>query len=93
MSDVFVTLLWVQVGGAIWLAFILQLVYVRVYREPFLRFWSLSFAVLGLALALQLATRSRSSGELITSAVPYLLGMPQFPLIVLAAPALSGAGM
>ena len=85
MSDVFVTLLWVQVGGAIWLAFILQLVYVRVYREPFLRFWSLSFAVLGLALALQLATRAPSSGELITSTVPYLLGMPQFPLIVLAA--------
>ena len=85
MSDIFVTLLWVQVGGAIWLAFILQLVYVRVYREPFLRFWSLSFAVLGLALALQLAMRTPSSEELITSTVPYLLGMPQFPLIILAA--------
>ena len=85
MSEAFVTLLWVQVGGAIWLAFILQLVYVRVYREPFLRFWSLSFAALGLALALQLVMRSPSSGELITSVVPYLLGMPQFPLIVLAA--------
>jgi PAS domain S-box-containing protein len=85
MSDVFVTLLWVQVGGTIWLAFILQLVYLRVYREPFLRFWSLSFAVLGLALALQLAMRPASSGELITSPVPYLLGMPQFPLIILAA--------
>jgi len=85
MSDVFVTLLWVQVGGTIWLALILQLVYLRVYREPFLRFWSLSFAVLGLALALQLATRIPSSGELITSPIPYLLGMPQFPLIILAA--------
>jgi len=85
MSSVFVTLLWVQVGGAIWLAFILQLVYSRVYREPFLRFWSLSFAVLGLALALQLAMRPPSSPELITSLVPYLLGMPQFPLIILAA--------
>ena len=85
MSDVFVTLLWVQVGGTIWLAFILQLVYLRVYREPFLRFWSLSFAVLGLALALQLAMRPSFSGELITSTVPYLLGMPQFPLIILAA--------
>ena len=85
MSDVFVTLLWVQVGGAIWLAFVLQLVYLRVYREPFLRFWSLSFAVLGLALALQLSMRIPSSGELITSTVPYLLGMPQFPLIILAA--------
>jgi len=85
MSDAFVTLLWVQVGGAIWLAFILQLVYLRVYREPFLRFWSLSFAVLGLALALQLAMRLPSSGELITSPIPYLLGMPQFPLIILAA--------
>src|ERR1035441_3493100 len=85
MSDVFVTLLWVQVGGAIWLAFILQLVYLRVYREPFLRFWSLSFAVLGLALALQLAMRIPSSGELITSPIPYLLGMFQFPLIILAA--------
>ena len=85
MSDVFVTLLWVQVGGAIWLAFVLQLVYLRVYREPFLRFWSLSFAVLGLALALQLATRIPSSGELITSPIPYLLGMLQFPLIILAA--------
>ena len=85
MSDVFVTLLWVQVGGAIWLAFILQLVYLRVYREPFLRFWSLSFAVLGLALALQLAMRAPFSGELITSPIPYLLGMPQFPLIILAA--------
>jgi len=79
MSDVFVTLLWVQVGGAIWLAFVLQLVYLRVYREPFLRFWSLSFAVLGLALALQLSMRIPSSGELITSTVPYLLGMPSFP--------------
>jgi len=85
MSDVFVTLLWVQVGGTIWLAFILQLVYWRVYREPFLRFWSLSFAVVGLALALQLAMRDPSSGELITSPIPYLLGMPQFPLIILAA--------
>ena len=85
MSDVFITLLWVQVGGTIWLALILQLVYLRVYREPFLRFWSLSFAVLGLALALQLATRIPSSGELITSPIPYLLGMPQFPLIILAA--------
>ena len=85
MSDVFVTLLWVQVGGTIWLAFILQLVYLRVYREPFLRFWSLSFAVLGLSLALQLSMRIPSSGELITSPVPYLLGMPQFPLIILAA--------
>ena len=85
MSDVFVTLLWVQVGGTIWLAFILQLVYLRVYREPFLRFWSLSFAVLGLALALQLAMRPASSAELITSPIPYLLGMPQFPLIILAA--------
>jgi PAS domain S-box-containing protein len=85
MSDAFVTLLWVQVGGTIWLAFILQLVYWRVYREPFLRFWSLSFAVVGLALALQLAMRIPSSGELITSTIPYLLGMPQFPLIVLAA--------
>jgi PAS domain S-box-containing protein len=85
MSDAFVTLLWVQVGGAIWLALILQLVYSRVYREQFLRLWSLSFAVLGLALALQLVTRLPSSGELITSTIPYLLGMPQFPLIVLAA--------
>jgi PAS domain S-box-containing protein len=85
MSDVFVTLLWVQVGGTIWLALILQLVYLRVYREPFLRFWSLSFAVLGLALALQLAMRIPSSGELITSPIPYLLGMFQFPLIILAA--------
>ena len=79
------TLLWVQVGGTLWLAFILQLVYWRVYREPFLRFWSLSFAVLGLALALQLAMRAPSSGDLITSPIPYLLGMPQFPLIILAA--------
>ena len=78
MSDVFITLLWVQVGGLIWLAFVLQLVYWRVYREPFLRFWSLSFAVLGLALALQLAMRAPSSGDLITSPIPYLLGMPQF---------------
>jgi len=85
MSDVFITLLWVQVGGLIWLALVLELVYLRVYREPFLRFWSLSFAVLGLSLALQLAVRPPSSRELITSFVPYLLGMPQFPLIVLAA--------
>jgi PAS domain S-box-containing protein len=84
MSDTFVTLLWAQVGALIWLAFVLQLVYLRVYREPFLRYWSLSFAVLGLALALQMAVRPTSSAELITSIVPYLLGMPQFPLIVLA---------
>jgi PAS domain S-box-containing protein len=85
MTDVFVTLLWVQVGGLIWLALVLQGVYLRVYREPFLRFWSLSFAVLGLSLALQLVWRPPSSSELITSSVPYLLGMPQFPLIALAA--------
>jgi PAS domain S-box-containing protein len=85
MTDVYVTLLWAQVGGVLWLALILQLVYLRIYREPFLRLWSLSFAVLGLALFLQLALRSDFSGELITSNVPFLLGMPQFPLIVLAA--------
>jgi PAS domain S-box-containing protein len=80
-----VTLFWVQVSGQIWLAFILYLVYRRVYREPFLRLWALSFAVLGLALALQLAFHSPSSKELITAPVPYLFGMLQFPLIALAA--------
>ena len=84
MTDVIVALVWVQVGGNIWLAFILQLVYLRVYREPFLRFWSLSFAVVGLALSWQLALRPLSSGELITSHAPYLFGMAQFPMIVLA---------
>jgi PAS domain S-box-containing protein len=80
--------LWVQVGGVIWLAFVLQAVYLRVYREPFLRFWSLSFAVLGVALsfsALQLGLRPPFPGELIASYGPYFLGIPQFPLIVLAA--------
>ena len=84
MTDVIVALVWVQVGGNIWLAFILQVFYLRVYREPFLRFWSLSFAVVGLALSWQLALRVPSSGELITSHAPYLFGMAQFPMIVLA---------
>ena len=85
MTDVYVTLLWVQVAGLIWLAFVVQLAYLRVYREPFLRFWSLSFAVLGLAMCWQLALRRPLSTEIVTSPVPYLLSMLQFPLIVLAA--------
>jgi PAS domain S-box-containing protein len=77
--------LWVQAADEIWLAIILQLVYLRVYREPFLRYWSLSFAVLGVALSLQLAFRSPSSAELITSYPPFLFGLLQFPLIATAA--------
>jgi len=72
------------VGSATWLAFILLLVYLRFYREPFLRLWSLSFAVLGLSLAWQLVVQPPYSEELL-SWPPYLLGMGQFPLIVLAA--------
>jgi PAS domain S-box-containing protein len=77
--------LWVQVVGQLWLSFIVQLVYLRVYREPFLRLWSLSFAFLGLALGFQIALRSPYSKELITAPAPYLIGLLQFPLIVLAA--------
>jgi PAS domain S-box-containing protein len=85
MSGAVVTLLWVQTGSAFWLAFVLQLVYRRVYRELFLHFWSLSFAVMGLALAAQLAVVPPSSPELFTSIPLYLLGIPQFPLVILAA--------
>jgi PAS domain S-box-containing protein len=88
MTDVFVALLWLQAGSAIWLAFILQLIYRRVYRELFLLFWALSFAVLGLVLcfsALQLAFRPPFPGRLIVSSIPYVLGLPQFPLVALAA--------
>jgi PAS domain S-box-containing protein len=83
MPDVLVTLSWVQVCGAIWLAFILLLVYQRIYREPFLRLWSFSFAVLGLSLSWQLAA-PHFSRELVGWGA-YVLGVPQFPLIVLAA--------
>jgi len=85
MSDAFVVLLWVQAGGAFWLAFILQLGYRRVYREPFLHFWSLSFVVMGVSLVAQLAVLPPSPKELFTSPIPYLLGIPQFPLVILAA--------
>ena len=84
MAEIVGTLLWVQVGSATWLAFILLLVYLRFYREPFLRFWSLSFAVLGLSLVWQLVAQPPYSEEVL-SWPPYLLGMGQFPLIVLAA--------
>jgi PAS domain S-box-containing protein len=84
MSDVYVTLLWVQMAGLMWLAFVLQWAYLRVYREPFLRLWALSFAVLGLAVCWQLALRLPSSTEIVTLTVPYLLSLLQFPLIVLA---------
>jgi PAS domain S-box-containing protein len=76
--------LWVQVGTAIWLAFILLLVYQRVYREPSLRFWSLSFCMLALSLVWQLVVPPPSPGVLL-SWPSYLLGMGQYPLIVLAA--------
>ena len=84
MTDLSATLLWVQVGGLLWLALVLQLFYRRVHRERFLRYWALSFAVLGGALALQLALRPISN-ELIKSHIPYMLGNLQFPLIALAA--------
>jgi PAS domain S-box-containing protein len=76
--------LWVQVGSATWLAFILLLVYLRVYREPSLRFWSFSFAALALSLIWQLGVQPPFSEEIL-SWPPYLLGLLQFPLIVLAA--------
>jgi hypothetical protein len=80
-----VILLWVQAGSAVWLAFVLQLVYRRVYRELFLHFWSLSFAVMGISMAAQLAVRPRSSPELFSSLFLYLLGTPQPALVILAA--------
>ena len=84
MADIVATLLWVQVGSAAWLFFILLLVYLRVYREPSLRFWSLSFAMLALSLVWQLIAPPPSAGELL-SWPSYALGMGQYPLIVLAA--------
>jgi PAS domain S-box-containing protein len=85
MTEVFEALDWVSVGGVIWLAFILQLVYLRVYREPFLRFWSFSFAVLAVQRAGQLLTVHPSSPEIIASSIPFLIGIPQFVLIAAAA--------
>ena len=85
MTDVFVALWWVQVGGDLWLAFVLELVYRRVYREPFLRLWSLSFVAAGVSLAWNLAARTSSSTEVITSFWVYLAGLSQFALIALAA--------
>ena len=85
MTDVFVALWWVQVGGAIWLAFVLELVYRRVYREPFLRYWALSFAALGSSLAWNLVWRRPNSTEVITSFGAYVAGLSQFALIALAA--------
>jgi PAS domain S-box-containing protein len=85
MSETSLTLFWVEAGGAFWLAFILQLVYRRIYREPFLHYWSLSFAVMGVSLAAQLAVVPASAPELFSSPLLYLLGIPQFPLIILAA--------
>jgi PAS domain S-box-containing protein len=88
MTGVFVALLWVQVGSVIWLAFVLHVMYRRVYRELFLFYWSLSFAVLGLVeayAALQLALRPPFPGQLIGSSVLYVIGVPQFSLVALAA--------
>ena len=85
MTDVWKALEWVQVGGVVWLAFILQLVYLRVYREPFLRFWSLSFCLLAVSITGQLTAQHPGSTEIVASRAFYLIGMPQFPLIVMAA--------
>jgi len=88
MTGVFVALLWLQAASAMWLAFVLLVMYRRVYRELFLFYWSLSFAVLGPVLsfsALQLAFQPPFPGQLIASYVPYVLGIPQFPLVALAA--------
>jgi PAS domain S-box-containing protein len=85
MTEVFQALDWVSVGGVIWLAFILQLVYLRVYREPFLRLWSFSFAVLAIQRTGQLLTVHPSSPEIVGSAIPVLIGIPQFVLIAAAA--------
>jgi PAS domain S-box-containing protein len=60
------------------------LVYRCVYREQFLYFWSLSFAILGVSLSFQLATLPSLQGELIGPHIPYLLGILQFPLVWLA---------
>jgi len=84
MAEIVETLLWVQVGSAIWLAFVLLFVYLRFYREPSLRYWSLSFAVLALSLVWRLAAQQPSSEEIL-SWPPYLLGMLQLALIALAA--------
>lgn len=83
MAEIVGTLLWVQMGSAIWLAFILLFVYLRFYREPSLRFWSLSFAVQALLLVWRMAAQP-SSGEVL-SWPPYLLGTLQLSLIALAA--------
>ncbi len=85
MSVASVTLLWVQAGSALWLAFVLQFVYRRVYREQFLHFWSLSFGLLGLTLMAHLAVLPPSAKEIVSSQLLYLLGLPQFSLVVLAA--------
>jgi PAS domain S-box-containing protein len=85
MTETSVILYWVQAGAALWLAFILRLVYRRIHREPFLHFWSLSFAVMGVAMVMQLAVLPPSPPqELFTSWVLFVLGMPQLPLVVLA---------
>jgi PAS domain S-box-containing protein len=84
MANIGTTLLWVQVGSAAWLASILLLVYLRVYREPALRYWSISFAVLAVSLVWQLVMPPHSPEQLL-SWPSYLLGMCQYPLIVLAA--------
>jgi len=78
MADIVATLLWVQVGSAAWLFFILLLVYLRVYREPSLRFWSLSFAMLALSLVWQLIAPPPSAGELL-SWPSYALGWASIP--------------
>ncbi len=85
MSGAVVALLWVEAGSAFWLSFVLQLLYRRVLREQFLSLWSLSFAVMGIALAAQLAVVPPSAPQLYTSFLLYLLGTPQMPLVVLAA--------
>jgi PAS domain S-box-containing protein len=85
MTETNVILYWVQAGAALWLAFILQLVYRRIHHEQFLHFWSLSFAVMGVVMMLQLAILpSPPPPELFTSTLLFLLGTPQLPLIVLA---------
>jgi len=83
MAEIVGTLLWVQVGSATWLAFILLLVYLRFYRELFLRFWCLSFAALALSLVWRLVTPP-ASGEM-PAWPPYLLGVVQLALIAMAA--------
>lgn len=85
MSETSIVLYWVQAGSALWLAFILQLLYRRIFHERFLHFWSLSFAVMGVTMILQLGTLTPSNPpELFLSAFLFMLGMPQCPLIVLA---------